>query len=281
MGVSQGARPTCPSTSGINPSTLRAEECRQTRLPSGPNRASKKYVISSITILASAKRALQFIGEVFNQSYVPDGKRPLVSNANLNFATTRLESLQTGDQNFLDYLRKAEPITKRFVDLRNGLEHQTEKDFTVIENLQLSPKGIATPAWRRSSFAVEGPVLQEMHFFIQFLIEFCEHVFFFGLMDNIAPNFPIRFQIEQLPDTEIDMMSDPFSSQAFTMKANNFLRLVRVARIIQHGLSRGYWRPLVRQPLLPGIGFGCRRVLISGPRPASGPGAVRPAEIAV
>src|SRR5579862_9250482 len=36
----------------------------------------------------------------------------------------------------------------------------------------------------------------------------------------------------------------------------------------------------VRQRRSPDIGFGCRRVLISGSRPVSGPGAVHPAAIA-
>ncbi len=156
------------------------------------------------TFLTSAKRALQALGEVFNQFYVPDGSKPLVSNANFSFAIARLEGSRPGNQGFLDYLRKVESVTKRFVDLRNGLEHQNEKDFTVIENFQLTPKGIAPPSWRRGNLAVEGPVLAEMHFFIQFLIEFCESVFFFGLLDNIAPNFSLGFQVEQLADDRID-----------------------------------------------------------------------------
>jgi hypothetical protein len=155
--------------------------------------------------LTSAKRALQSVGEVFNQFFAPDGKKPFVNNANFKFAITRLESIQPVNQHFLDYLQKAEPIAKRFVDLRNGLEHQTEKDFTAIENFQLTPKGIAPPVWRRNGSTAEGPVLEEMQFFIQFIIEFCEHVFFFGLIDNIAPNFPIKFQVEPLPDAEIDV----------------------------------------------------------------------------
>jgi hypothetical protein len=155
--------------------------------------------------LTSAKRALQSVGEVFNQFYAPDGKKPFVNNANFKFAITRLKSLQPVNQNFLDYLHKVEPIAKRLVDLRNGLEHQNEKDFTEIENFQLTPKGIAPPVWRRDNSAVEGPILEEMEFFIIFLIELCKHVFFFGFIDNIAPNFPIRFQVEQLPDTEIDV----------------------------------------------------------------------------
>jgi hypothetical protein len=154
--------------------------------------------------LTSAKRALQSVGEVFNQFYVPDGKKPMVSNANFSFAIARLESSQMGNKDFLDYLKKVESVTKRFVDLRNGLEHQNEKDFTAIENFQLTPKGISSPSWRRNSLAVEGPVLEEMHFFIQFLIEFCENVFFVGLLDNIAPNFSLGFQVEQLADDKID-----------------------------------------------------------------------------
>lgn len=154
--------------------------------------------------LTSAKRALQFVGEVFNQFYASDGRKPLVKNANFSFAILRLESLQPVNQDFLDYIRKIEPVTKRFAELRNGLEHQSEKDFTTIENFQLTPKGIAPPSWQRSGFAIEGPILAEMEFFIQFIVEFYESVFFFGLMKNIAPNFPIGFQVEQLSEAEID-----------------------------------------------------------------------------
>lgn len=154
--------------------------------------------------LTSAKRALQFIGEVFNQFYVPDGKTPMVSNGNFSFAITRLESSTPGNNELLDYLKKVESVTKRFVDLRNGLEHRNEKDFTAIEDFQLTPNGIAPPSWRRDGFAVSGPVLGEMQIFILFLIEFCENVFFFGLLDNIGPNFPIRFQVEQVPDDKVD-----------------------------------------------------------------------------
>lgn len=154
--------------------------------------------------LTSAKRALQAIGEVFNQYYVSDGKKPMVSNANFSFAVNRLESLQPRNQNFIDYLKAVEPLTKRFVELRNGLEHPNEKDFTAIDNFQISPKGFVPPVWQRCNFAKEGPILEEMEVFIQLIIELCEHVFYFGLLENIAPNFNIRFQVEQLPDAEID-----------------------------------------------------------------------------
>jgi len=154
--------------------------------------------------LTSAKRALQAVGDVFNQFYAADGKKPLVNNANFSFGIARLENSQPLNQAFIDYLRKVEPVTMRFVDLRNGLEHQSERDFTAIENFQLTPKAIVPPSWKREGFAGDGAVLEEMHVFIQFLIEFCEHVFFFGLMDNIAPNFPIGFLVEQLPENEID-----------------------------------------------------------------------------
>jgi hypothetical protein len=144
------------------------------------------------------------IGEVFNQFFVPDGKKPMVSNANFSFAITRLKSLSPSNTDFLDYLKKVESVTKRFVDLRNGLEHRNEKDFTLIEDFQLTPNGIAPPSWRRNGLAVAGPVFEEMQFFNQFVIEFCENVFFFGLLENIAPNFQIRFQVEQIADDKVD-----------------------------------------------------------------------------
>jgi hypothetical protein len=155
--------------------------------------------------LTSAKRALQFIGEVFNQFCVGDGKKPMVSNANFSFAIARLESCSPNNTEFLDYLKKVEPVTKRFVDLRNGLEHRTEKDFTLIEDFQLTPKGIAPPSWRRNGLALAGSVFAEMQFFNQFVIEFCENVFFFGLLENIAPGFQIRFQVEQIADDKVDL----------------------------------------------------------------------------
>lgn len=139
------------------------------------------------------------VGEVFNQFYVPDGTKPLVKHANFCFAITWMESLQPGNQDFLDYLKKVEPVTKRFAELRNGLEHPSEKDSTRIEDFQLTPKGIAPSSWQRLGIADERPVLAEMEFFIQFIIDLSEKVFFFGLLDNIARNFSIGFQVEQLP----------------------------------------------------------------------------------
>ncbi|MGA2853285.1 MAG: hypothetical protein ABSE90_04020 [Verrucomicrobiota bacterium] len=154
--------------------------------------------------LTSAKRAIQGAGEVFNQFYVPDGTKPLVKNANFSFAITRIENSRPGDQVFLDFLKKIEPVTKRFVEMRNGLEHPTGKDFTKIEDFQLTPKGIASPTWQRNGFVEDGPILVEMEFFMRFIIDLCENIFFFGLMDNIGPNLPIGFQVQELAEEQID-----------------------------------------------------------------------------
>jgi len=102
------------------------------------------------------------------------------------------------------FLKQIEPKTKRFAELRNGLEHPTEQDFTRIEDFQLTPKGIAPPCWQRGGVANEGPILDEMEFFVRFVVELSETVFFFGLLDNIAPNFQIGFQVEQVAEAEID-----------------------------------------------------------------------------
>lgn len=128
--------------------------------------------------LTSAKRALQSIGEVLNQFYASDGKKPKVGNANFEYAITRLENSPPVNQDFIDYLRKTVPITKRFVDLRNGLEHPTNADATVIEDFRLTPKGITPPTWQCGSLAREAPVLDEMRGFLEFLVGFCEQVFF-------------------------------------------------------------------------------------------------------
>ncbi|MDR3378270.1 MAG: hypothetical protein P4M10_06255 [Verrucomicrobiae bacterium] len=167
--------------------------------PSTPNLQDE-----SAAFLTSAKRALQSIGDVFNQFYAPDGKKPMVSNANFSFAITRLEESSPRNEEFIGYLKKVEPVTKRFADLRNGLEHRNEKACTLIEDFQLTPKGIAPPSWRRNGLADAGPIFAEMEFFLQFVIEFCENIFFHGLRDNIAPGFQIRFQVEEIPDGKID-----------------------------------------------------------------------------
>lgn len=154
--------------------------------------------------LTSMKRAMQSVGEVFNQFYVPDGKRPKVSNANFDFALTRLENSQPVNQNFIDYLRRMIPFIKRFVDLRNGLEHSASGAPTVINDFRITPKGITPPSWSRPGLQEEGAVVGEMGDSLEILVELCEHVFFFGLLDNIAPNFRIGFEVEPVPDTEID-----------------------------------------------------------------------------
>lgn len=154
--------------------------------------------------LNSAKRAMQSVGEVFNQFHVPDDKKPKVSNANFEFAITRLENSPPVNQQFIDYLRQTIPFIKRFVDLRNGLEHPTAGDATVIHDFRVTPKGITPPSWSRPGLANEGPVVDEMREFTELLIGFCENVFFFGLLDNIAPNFQIGFEVKLVPETEID-----------------------------------------------------------------------------
>lgn len=167
--------------------------------PSLPNLRGEVAVF-----LTAARRALQSIGEVFNEFYVPDGKKPLVKNANFEFAVVRLESTQPMNQQFIDYLRKVVPSTKHFVELRNSLEHPTDGDSTVIEDFRLTPKGIAPPSWRRGSLGKEGAVIEEMRAFLEFLIVFCEDVFFFGLKDNIAPDFPLGFEVVPVQDRDID-----------------------------------------------------------------------------
>jgi len=152
--------------------------------------------------LTSAKRALQSIGDVFNQFYVPDNKKPLVANANFEFAITRLESIQPPNQQFIDYLKKMVPIAKRFVELRNGLEHPTGKDATQLQDFRITPKGIAAPAWGRTTLVPEGPILEEMHTFLDFVVVFFEYVFFFALLDNIAMNIPL--EATPIPEAQID-----------------------------------------------------------------------------
>jgi hypothetical protein len=154
--------------------------------------------------LTSAKRAMQSVGEVFNQFYVPDDKKPKVSNANFEFAIARLENSPPVNQQLIDYLRQTIPFTKRFVDLRNGLEHPTACDATMVQDFQVTPEGIKPPSWTRPGISDEGPVVDEMSQFLESLIVFCEHVFFFGLLDNIAPDFQIGFEVKLLPENKID-----------------------------------------------------------------------------
>ena len=154
------------------------------------------------TFLTSAKRALQCIGEVFNQFYVTDGKKPMVSNANFEFAISRLETKLPVNQAFLDYLKRTVPVTKRFVDLRNGLEHPGESDRTVIEDFRPTPGGINPPAWQRDKLVAESSILNDMRDFLDFLVCFGEAVFFYGLMDNIAVNLP--FGVVRVPDSKVD-----------------------------------------------------------------------------
>ncbi len=142
--------------------------------------------------LTSAKRALQSVGDIFNQFYVPDNKKPLVSNANFEFAITRLENTPPPNQQFIDYLRKVLPIVRRFVDLRNGLEHPRATDATQIHDFLITPKGVAGPTWQRAALVPAGPVIQEMHTFLDFVVVFFESVFLSGLLDNIAINIPIE-----------------------------------------------------------------------------------------
>ena len=152
--------------------------------------------------LTSAKRALQSIGEIFNQFYVPDNKTPRVINANFEFAITRLENSPPVNQDFIDYLRKVVPIVKRFVDIRNGLEHPGPNDATVIQDFLLTPNGIAAPTWHRPTLVSSGPVIEEMRIFLDFVVVFFEYVFFFGLLDNIAVSIPLEMQ--PIPDAQVD-----------------------------------------------------------------------------
>lgn len=154
--------------------------------------------------LTSAKRALQLIGEVFNQFYVPDGRTPMVANANFEFAITRLENSVPVNREFIDYLREVVPTAKRFVDLRNGLEHPTADKSTVVEDFRLIPIGIIPPSWHRSVLAKEAYVIDDMQDFLSFVVEFCESVFFFGLIDNLPANLPFRLDVQAVPEDEID-----------------------------------------------------------------------------
>lgn len=128
----------------------------------------------------------------------------MVINANFEFAITRLENSQPVNEKFIKYLRDVVPVTKHFVDLRNGLEHPTDNDSTVVEDFRLTPKGIAAPSWRRGSVVEECPLVDEMYAFVEFLIDFCENVFFFGLMDNVSINVPFGLVVEAIPSCEID-----------------------------------------------------------------------------
>jgi len=155
--------------------------------------------------LSSAKRALQCVGEIFNQFYVPDDKKPSVANANFEFAISRLKSSEPIDQELISYLEGVVPTTKYFVDLRNGLEHPGETDATVIEDFRLIPEGIIPPSWRRGIIAKESPIIDKMREFLGFAVDFCEHVFFFGLTDNILVTLPHEFSVEPIPRDQIDL----------------------------------------------------------------------------
>ena len=125
-----------------------------------------------------------------------------MGNANFEFAIARLENSPSVNQSLLDYLKKAVPTTKRLVDLRNGLEHPNGDDRTIIEDFRPTPGGIDPPAWHRGNLVVKSSLLDDIRFFLDFLICFCENVFFHGLLDNIAINFP--FEVVQVPDSKVD-----------------------------------------------------------------------------
>jgi hypothetical protein len=152
--------------------------------------------------LTSAKRALQSIGEVFNQFYAPDGKKPKVGNANFEFAIERLEKSVPINQGLVDYLKKTVPVAKRFVDLRNGLEHPNSNDLTVIEDFHPTPSGFNPPSWHRGALVAQTSILDDMNYFLDFLLCFCEAVFFHCLIDNIAVKIP--FQVVPMPESKID-----------------------------------------------------------------------------
>jgi hypothetical protein len=153
--------------------------------------------------LTSAKRALQSIGEVFNQLYAPDGKKPKVGNANFEFAIERLEQSVPVNQGFVDYFKKTVPVVKRFVDLRNGLEHPNSHDLTEIEDFHPTPGGFNPPSWRRGALVTQASILDDMSYFLDFLVCFCEAVFFHCLMDNLAVKIPL--QVVPMPESKIDL----------------------------------------------------------------------------
>jgi hypothetical protein len=43
-----------------------------------------------------------------------------------------------------------------------------------------------------------------MHTFLDFVIGFCESIFFFGLMDNLFSNLPLGLAVEPIPADQID-----------------------------------------------------------------------------
>ncbi len=57
-------------------------------------------------------------------------------------------------------------------------------------------------SWR---YGKESPIIDKMRDFLGFAVDFCEHVFFFGLTDNILVDLPFEFSIEPIPHDQIDL----------------------------------------------------------------------------
>jgi hypothetical protein len=157
---------------------------------------------NATAFLTSAKRALQSIGEVFNQFYAVDGNKPRVENANFEFAIVRLEQSPPINIGLVDYLKKTVPALKRFADLRNGLEHPNGTDMTQIEDFHPTPSGFNPPTWRRGTLVTKASILEDMNYFLDILVYFSETVFFHCLMDNLAVNLPLR--VAMVPESKID-----------------------------------------------------------------------------
>ena len=178
---------------GIKKEHERIEKLIRERTVSRKGSAVECPQISDLSRLATnfltgAKRAIQAVGEVFNDFYAPP-KGNKVKNGNFGFAVKHLKKLDPSNSGYLEFLKHFEPAVKVLVELRNGQEHPEPGSMTVVENFDLGANGFVVPRWGRTPEPLR-PILPEMKGAIDCLIQFAELNFFFGLMDHLDGMFP-------------------------------------------------------------------------------------------
>lgn len=151
--------------------------------------------------IASAKRALQAAGEVYNEFYQP-GRGGLMKNGNLGFAVAHLAAQTPPNGDYLHFLKENEPAVKRLIELRNGQEHADAASRTVIEDVQLASGGFVPPTWRLLP-GPPSPILSEMAAALPFLVSFIESNFFFGLLEN-TESIGFVQRLQMIPPSERD-----------------------------------------------------------------------------
>ena len=151
------------------------------------------------TFLTKAKHSIQRVIDIFNIFHDTKISNPRIDK--LIEWTEKRENLSA----VTDCLKRFEPVSKQFVDLRNYQEHpSTKKRFEYTDFTILPTNEISAPLWGINQS--KSSIHKEMAFFIREFVAFSEWLFIYLVLCEKTDNPVFGYQVIEIPNDQRDSL---------------------------------------------------------------------------